>query len=100
MKTCIFYNYNYVVVFLSACVQWPGNVHDSRVFANSAIKQILESRQHVHVISDSGYPCKPYLMTPFSNPGNESEIRYNYSLTGACMSVECCFGIKKKRFPW
>ena len=35
-------------------------------------------------------------MTPFSNPGNESEIRYNYNLRSTRMSVECCFGVLKK----
>ena len=78
---------------LSACIQWSGSVHDSRVFSNSAIKEVLEARQHVHVIGDSGYPCKQYLMTSFSNPKNESEIRYNYSLRSARMAAECCFGI-------
>ena len=80
-------------------VQWLGSVHASRVFSNSAIKEVLEARQHVHVIGDSGYPCKQYLMTPFSNPKNESEIRYNYSLRSTRMAVECCFGILKKSFP-
>ena len=75
---------------LSACVQWPGSVHDSRVFSNSAIKEALGASQHVHVIGDSDIPCKRYLMTPFSNPKNESEIRYNYSLRSTRMAIECC----------
>ena len=65
MKTCVFHINNYVAVFLSACFQWPGSVHNSRVFANSAIKQVLEALQHVHVMAASGYPCKQYLMTLF-----------------------------------
>ncbi|XP_065658424.1 putative nuclease HARBI1 [Hydra vulgaris] len=77
----------------------PGSVHNLRVFANLAIKEVLEARQHVHVMGDSGYLCKQYLMTPFSNPKNESEIQYNYSLRITRMAVECCFGILKKRFP-
>ncbi|XP_065652961.1 putative nuclease HARBI1 [Hydra vulgaris] len=84
---------------LSACLQWSGSVNDSRVFANSAIKEILEARQHVHIIDNSGYPYKQYLMIPFSNAKNESDIRYNYSLRSTRMAVECCLGILKKRFP-
>ncbi|XP_065664766.1 putative nuclease HARBI1 [Hydra vulgaris] len=67
--------------------------------SNSVVKEVLEARQHAHVIDDSGYPCKQNLMVPFSNPKNESEIRYNYSLRSTRMAVECCFGILKKRFP-
>ncbi|XP_047144783.1 putative nuclease HARBI1 [Hydra vulgaris] len=80
---------------LSACVQWPESVHDSQIFSNSAIKQVLEARQHVHVIGNSGYLCN---LTPFDYPENISERKYSFSLSSTRVTVECCFSILKKRF--
>lgn len=82
----------------SACVQWAGSVHDSRIFENSNIKQYMSTLANVHLIGDSGYPCRPYLLTPFRVPHGAAQNRYNFSLSSTRMSVECCFGILKRRF--
>lgn len=42
---------------------------------------------------------KPYLLTPFINPQNEGEIRYNHCHTRTRVKVENLFGIWKRRFP-
>lgn len=83
---------------LSANVQWPGSVHDSRIFANSAIKTKVEGMEYGHLLGDSGYQLKPYLLTPFLNPQTQAQVRYNFAHSGTRMAIERCFGILKRRF--
>lgn len=87
---------NYLIT--SANVMWPGSVHDSRIFENSQIKNVLQNANHAHVLGDSGYPLKTYLLTPFGNPHTAAEIRYNNAQSRTRMRVECTFGILKRRF--
>ncbi|KAK3889942.1 hypothetical protein Pcinc_006095 [Petrolisthes cinctipes] len=47
---------------------------------------------------DSGYPLKPFLLTPFLNPGTRGEERYNRSYKQTRVIVEQTFGILKSRF--
>lgn len=50
------------------------------------------------VAGDSGYPLTPFLLTPFPNPGNRGEERYNRSHTRTRSVVEQTFGMLKSRF--
>lgn len=86
------------MLIISANVRWPGSTHDSRIFTNSALKRVVENMQFGHLLGDSGYPLKPFLMTPFLNPSNNAENKYNKAHSGTRMVIECCFGILKKRF--
>lgn len=53
---------------------FPGSVHDSTVFQNSSLFQRLEAQgnqifnpQVYHIIADSAFPLKIWMMTPFKN---------------------------------
>lgn len=83
--------------FLSTTVMWPGSVHDARIFANSNIKNIIEHFPG-HLIGDSAYPCRQYLMIPITNPTTNPEMQFNKSLSSTRMKIECAFGILKRRF--
>ncbi|XP_068084742.1 putative nuclease HARBI1 [Anabrus simplex] len=80
--------------------RWPGSTHDSRIFRNSVIHNELEQgRYDGHLIGDSGYACKKYLLTPVLQERNAAERRYNIAHRQARNVVERVFGIWKRRFP-
>jgi len=54
--------------FTDVVARWPGSVHDSRVFNESAIKESFENGAHNGLLlGDAGYACMPYLLTPLLN---------------------------------
>lgn len=56
--------------------QWPGSVHDSRILRESGLDEVLENTEG-HLLGDSGYPLRRWLMTPFLRPRNHEEEHYN-----------------------
>ena len=89
-------------MFTNIVARWPGSTHDSFVFNNSHIGQKLESQPHSVedglLLGDSGYPCKPYLMTPYLNPTTAKQETYNKAHTGTRLAIEQAFGWWKRRF--
>jgi len=86
--------------FLDIVVRWPGQEHDSRIFANSRLKLRLDTGQlDGRLVGDSGYPSLRYLLTPFLNPATPAEERYNRCQILTLNPVERTFGVWKRRFP-
>lgn len=81
--------------------RWPGSVHDSTIFNDSAINaQFINGNfDNYYLLGDSGYPCKTYLLTPILNARNPSEIAYSNAHRSTRSVVERCFGVVKRRFP-
>lgn len=82
--------------------RWQGSAHDSTIFNNSRIKARLEQGDFgidSLIIGDSGYPIKPYLITPLRDPQTPAEQLFNQSLIRTRNVVERCFGVLKRRFP-
>ena len=74
----------------------------SFIFSDSQIGQQLNA-QHQSVedgllLGDSGYPCKPYLMTPYLNPGTNKQTDFNNAHTRTRVAIEQAFGVWKRRF--
>lgn len=87
------------LLFYNVVSRWPGSVHDSRIFENSQVCAMLEEGLLPgHLLGDSGYPCRKYLLTPLLNPNNEHEEAYNRSHIKTRNTVERAFGVLKKRF--
>ncbi|RWS20268.1 putative nuclease HARBI1-like protein [Leptotrombidium deliense] len=85
--------------FTNLVVRWPGSVHDSRIFRNSALYDFLETNNiNGHLLGDAGYACKNYMMTPLANPTSPAEKRYQISHTKTRNVIERTFGAWKAKF--
>ncbi|XP_064631631.1 putative nuclease HARBI1 [Lineus longissimus] len=82
--------------------RWPGATHDSHIFKESQIGIYLAENYRGmlegFLLGDSGYPCKPFLLTPYLRPITRPETRFNNAHKKTRNSVERCFGVLKRRF--
>ncbi|XP_052219114.1 putative nuclease HARBI1 [Dreissena polymorpha] len=85
---------------MNAC--WPGSCHDAHVFRMSNVGRHLDANHQDPgrgwLLGDSGYPCRPFLMTPILHPRNEAEERYNQAHISTRNIIERCFGVWKRTF--
>lgn len=51
------------------------------------------------LVGDSGYTCRPYLMTPILKPKNVGEVCYNIAHRHTRWVIKRCFGLLKQHFP-
>lgn len=74
----------------------PGSVHDSRAFRMSPLSQTLPEKcgNNYFILSDSGYPCTRYLLTPFKDFGNltPAQRHYNTQHARSRFVIEHCLG--------
>ena len=86
--------------FWNISASWPGSVHDSRIFKNSALyQQFISGELNDYILlGDSGYALSPFLLTPINNPQTAAEARYNKHHTKPRVKIEQTFGQLKKRF--
>lgn len=75
------------------------STHDAFILANSALPGIMEG-VNGWLLGDSGYPLKKWLLTPFAQPSNQHEERYNSSHCATRNTVERAFGVLKSRFRY
>ncbi|XP_067275523.1 putative nuclease HARBI1 [Pseudorasbora parva] len=79
--------------------KWPGSVHDARIFRESSLCQTFQQGQYNgYLLGDRGYPCLPYLMTPYPEPGPGPQTRFNLAHSRTRAKVEMTIGILKSRF--
>ncbi|XP_045104728.1 putative nuclease HARBI1 [Portunus trituberculatus] len=55
---------------LDIVTKWPGSVHDAHILDESGLKMLFEDNyvpQPCHLLGDSGYPFKQWLLTPYTN---------------------------------
>jgi hypothetical protein len=81
--------------------RWPGSVHDSTIFNDSPLPVEFGMGRYGNgfLLGDSGYPCKPHLLTPVLNPINASQAAYNTAHIATRNTVENFFGVLKRRLP-
>ena len=85
--------------FTNIVARWPGSTHDAFIWSNSALGQLCANGQvDGHLLGDSAYPQRPYLMTPVPNARNAAEERYNRRHRSARQFIESTFGKWKMRW--
>ena len=66
-------------MFTNIVPRLPDSTHDSFIFSSSLIGQRFEPQPRTLedglLLGDIGYPCKPYLMTPYLNPTSVKLMR-------------------------
>ena len=89
-------------LFRNIVARWPGSTHDSHVFRSSNICHFLEENHHSLddgiLLGDSGYACRPFMMTPYSNPSTPAQAAYNDAHCKTRVKIEQTFGRWKRRF--
>lgn len=80
-------------------IKWPGSRHDSYILRQSRLHTDFETGRYPgRLLGDSGYPLRTWLMTPYLNPANRHQERYNAAHIKTRNVVERCIGVLKKRW--
>ncbi|XP_068704547.1 putative nuclease HARBI1, partial [Montipora foliosa] len=89
-------------IFTNIVAKWPGSTHDSFIFTDSVIGQQLQTQARTLedglLLGDSGFPCRPFLMTPYLNPSSAQQEAFNRAHTKTRVAIEQTFGWWKRRF--
>ncbi|XP_063328757.1 putative nuclease HARBI1 [Pelmatolapia mariae] len=79
--------------------KWPGSVHDSRIFRECTLSTKFGHGEFTgYLLGDRGYPCLPYLLTPYPDPEPGPQQRYNLAHCRTRARVEMTIGMLKARF--
>jgi len=65
---------------INVLAKWPGSVHDSRILNESGVKQLFDRGMvpaGSHLLGDSGYPSRLWLLTPYLQPQPGPQSYYN-----------------------
>ena len=76
-------------------------MHDARVFRCSPLANMLPNLpQHEHIVGDSAYPIRTYLIVPFKDNGHltAGQKKFNKRLNSTRVDIERAFGLLKCRF--
>ncbi|GBC48126.2 putative nuclease HARBI1 [Rhizophagus irregularis DAOM 181602=DAOM 197198] len=91
---------DYRGMFIDYEIGWPGSVHDAKIYKNSYfyrnISKIIKGEEYL--LGDSAYPISTFLIKPFVNSQNPSQIRFNVIHSLHRVVVENAFGRLKNRF--
>ncbi|KAF6215886.1 hypothetical protein GE061_000221 [Apolygus lucorum] len=79
----------------------PETLGTGRAFSHSMSRALFEQGVYgdAVLVGDSGYACKPYMMTPLDQCHTPAENLYNESQIRTRNPVERLFGVWKRRFP-
>ena len=68
-------------MFSDVLARFPGSVHDSRIWKISGVGMHVENTFSIgeHILGDSGYMMRPYLLTPYRQPISTPQSNYNYA---------------------
>ncbi|XP_051816643.1 putative nuclease HARBI1 [Acanthochromis polyacanthus] len=79
--------------------KWPGSVHDERIWrASSLSHRFAQGDFNGILLGDRGYPCLPFLLTPYMDPATDPQRAFNRAHARTRARVEMLFGLMKSRF--
>ncbi|CAC5381344.1 HARBI1 [Mytilus coruscus] len=88
--------------FTNIFANWPGSTHDSHIFNTSTLSNYLQTNHRGLIdgviLGDSGYACRSFLLTPYANPIERHQQRFNGCHASTRSVIERTFGILKRRF--
>ncbi|XP_046560559.1 putative nuclease HARBI1 [Haliotis rubra] len=85
--------------FTNDVARWPGSAHNSSILNNSIIGQTFQHDcPDGFLLGDSGYGCRPWLLTPLADPSTPAQQRYQLAHCKTRNVVERAFGVLKSRF--
>uniref|UniRef100_A0A8D8TFT5 Nuclease HARBI1 n=1 Tax=Cacopsylla melanoneura TaxID=428564 RepID=A0A8D8TFT5_9HEMI len=92
-------------LFIDIDIGKPGRIHDARVLSLSKLSQYIETRNIIieddhHILGDSAYPLKPWLLVPYKDFGHltRQQRNYNYLHSKTRVVIENAFGLLKNRW--
>lgn len=90
---------------LSINARYPGSTNDAYIWRNSnlqtSLRELYENGyKNFYLLGDSGYPLRPWLLTPLKNDPepNTPEEKYNRYHKRTRCAIERCNGVLKMRF--
>ncbi|KAJ8339582.1 hypothetical protein SKAU_G00363680 [Synaphobranchus kaupii] len=84
-------------IITNVVAKFPGSVHDSFIFRNSAVHRQMQDMDGRWLVGDSGYQLQPWIVTPVRNPVTEGEAANNRAHIRTRGIIERIFGILKSR---
>ncbi|XP_062597886.1 putative nuclease HARBI1 [Saccostrea cucullata] len=82
-----------VLKFTNIVCKYGGATHDAFILANSSIPEVMDQLPGGGwLLGDSGYPLRPWLMTPILAPQTRQEEKFNESHIKTRNCVERVFG--------
>ncbi|KAK3873579.1 hypothetical protein Pcinc_021422 [Petrolisthes cinctipes] len=100
INTQIVFDAKYKIIDIVA--NWPGSVHDARILNESGLNRFVFGRGMLpdgcHLLGDSGYPSKKWLLTPYLRPRPGLQSNYNRCHKKTRSVVERGIGQLKRRF--
>ena len=88
--------------FIYVNIGWPGSCHDSTVFDNSSLPQLLDEwKSSCYLIADSGFALRSTTMVQYDNDAKLTprQEQFNETLKRNRGCIERSFGRLKQRFP-
>ncbi|KAF1746230.1 hypothetical protein GCK72_022692 [Caenorhabditis remanei] len=90
-------DYNLRFIWLSA--KYGGSAHDSRVFRESALHNLLNSGRSTGILlADSAYRAEKFILKPILNPSSIAEKSYTDAVCKGRVKIENAIGCLKRQF--